>query len=413
MKRTILHCDLNNFYASVECAKNPKLQGKAVAVCGNTDDRHGIVLAKSQLAKQQNVKTGDTIIEAKRKSPDLIIVHTDFDSYYEYSEKVKKIYKRYTDLIEPFGMDECWLDVSGSEKLFGNGKNIADRLRYEVFKETGLTISVGVSFNKVFAKLGSDMKKPNATTVISQENFKEKIWNLPAREMLFVGRNTSANLQKNGIKTIGDIALSTPNFMRRLLGKNGYDLWLYANGLDTSPVSHVDSKVIPQSVSRGITCVDSLKSINEALRVIAELSMQVSKALHQEHLLAKGVQIAIRNDNLVVQQYSSNLIIPTQNFQMIIQESEKLIKNYNWNINIRSITVRTYNLISEDAFCQIPLGLNMSAYEKQENVDYMVLDMRKRMGKDIIFSGCRLLGTKIPAGKSEHSSLPPAGYNSN
>ena len=410
LNRTILHCDLNNFYASVECVKNPKLQGKAVAVCGNTDDRHGIVLAKSQLAKQRNIKTGDTIIEAKRKSPGLIVVHTDFDSYYEYSERVKKIYKRYTDLIEPFGMDECWLDVSGSKKLFGDGGNIADKIRCDVLKETGLTISVGVSFNKVFAKLGSDMKKPNATTIISKENFKDKIWCLPAREMLFVGRNTSLKLQKNGIKTIGDIALSSPQFMKKLLGKNGFDLWLYANGMDNSPVSHIDSKVIPQSVSRGITCIESLQSIDETVRVITELSMQVSKSLRQEHLIAKGIQIAIKNDNLTLQQYSSNLEIPTYNPQKLIKEAKKLILNYNWSVNIRALTVRAYNLISEQAFQQVPLGLDMEKYEKQEDIDDMILDIRKKMGKDTLFNCCRLLGTKIPAGKSEHSSLPPAGY---
>ena len=182
MKKIILHCDLNNFYASVECVKNPALYGKCVAVCGSEDDRHGIVLAKSQPAKVCGVKTGDTIIEARRKCGNLIVVRPDFDAYYDYSEKVKNIYSRYTDLIEPFGMDECWLDVSGSVNLFGDGFAIAEEIRKSVCKETGLTISVGVSFNKVFAKLGSDMKKPDATTIISKENYKDKVWCLNANE---------------------------------------------------------------------------------------------------------------------------------------------------------------------------------------------------------------------------------------
>ena len=249
LDRIILHCDLNNFYASVECVKNPKLQGKPVAVCGNYDDRHGIVLAKSQIAKESGIKTGDTIAEAKKKNPKLVVVNTDFDAYYQYSQIVKKIYSRYTDLIEPFGMDECWLDVTGSTTLFGDGVHIANRIREEIKSETGLTISVGVSFNKIFAKLGSDMKKPDATTIISRDNFKEKIWGLSVSELLFVGRHTTKTLEKYGIYTIGDMAVANPSFLKKILGKNGIDLWIYANEQDLSPVSHIDSKTIMKNLT--------------------------------------------------------------------------------------------------------------------------------------------------------------------
>ncbi len=410
MDRIILHCDLNNFYASVECVKNPLLFGKPVAVCGNIEDRHGIVLAKSQSAKMCGVKTGDTISEAKRKCKNIIFVLTDFDAYYEYSQKVKDIYKRYSDLIEPFGMDECWLDVTNSKRIFGDGEIIADIIRKTVKRETGLTISVGVSFNKVFAKLGSDMKKPDAITVISKENFKEKIWNLPARELLFVGRRTSKTLEKFGIETIGDIANSHPSLMKKILGKNGFDLWLYANGADTSPVSHINDKIIPQSVSRGITCIESLRSVAEGERVVAELSAQVSKALRREELLCLGVQIAVKNENLTVHQYSASLPFPTRNSKEIFQTTRNLLEGHKWTTNIRSLTVRTYNLVSENNIQQLTVDYDIVSHEKQEKVEEALNDIKYKYGVDSVFNSCRLLGTKIPGGKSEYCTLPPATF---
>lgn len=411
MARIILHCDLNNFYASVECVKNPQLKGKCVAVCGSEDDRHGIVLAKSQPAKILGVKTGDTIIEARRKCGNLIIVRPNFDAYCDYSDKVKSIYARYTDLIEPFGMDECWLDISGSESVFGNGFEIAEEIRNSVREETGLTISVGVSFNKVFAKLGSDMKKPDATTVISKDNYKDKVWYLNANEMIFVGRRTYKTLQKYGIITIGDIARTQPDFLRKILGKNGFDLWAYANGLDFSPVSHIDSKPIPQSISRGITCMESLLSVYEAQRVIAELSAKVSKNLRRERLLATGVQLAIKDDTLTVQQYSDNLEFPTHNAKEIYELAEKLLcEKHIWRRNVRAITVRTYNLVKEENCQQIHINFDIDSHEKVCTVDDTLNGIRKKIGNDKIFNGCRLYGTKMPTGKSDYSALPPASF---
>lgn len=411
MNRVILHCDLNNFYASVECVKNPFLQGKAVAVCGNEDDRHGIILAKSQKAKSFGVETGDTVIEAKRKCRDLIVVKTDFEAYHKFSERVKEIYKRYTDLIESFGMDECWLDISGSTKLFGNGEKIADEIRNKIKEETGLTISVGVSFNKIFAKLGSDMKKPDATTVISKENFREKIWSLPASDLFYVGRKTSKALQRYGIYTIGDIALSDVSFMKQVLGKSGVDLWIYANGMDKSPVSHINSKSTVQSVSRGITCTESLVTAEEAKRVILELSTSVSKGLRQEHLLANGVQIAIKNDGLSVSRYSSSLQMPTHNAKEIYTLAAELLEKHKWENNVRSVSVRTFNLIDEKNLQQITTDIDMKKCKKSEDIDDALVNIRKQFGKNTVFNSSRLLGTKIPADKSEYSSLPPASVN--
>ena len=217
--RTILHCDLNSFYASVEIYLNPNLRGLPVAVCGSKEDRHGIVLAKTDEAKKYGVKTAETIWEAQRKCPQLIIIPPHHDEYVNFSHRVRKIYEEYTDLVEPFGIDECWLDVTGSERLFGNGEKIAHIIKERVKNEIGVTISVGVSFNKVFAKLGSDMKKPDAVTVIPYSEYKNIIYPLAVGEMLGVGPNTGKVLKNYCIETIGELSAADRNFLIKKLGK--------------------------------------------------------------------------------------------------------------------------------------------------------------------------------------------------
>ena len=237
MDRVILHSDLNNFYASVECLYNPELQGKPVAVCGSQSSRHGIVLAKNYVAKAMGIKTGEVIWQAKQKCPGLIVVPPNFSLYLKFSRLATEIYRDYTDLIEPFGIDESWLDISSSAGLFGSGEKIAHEIRNRIKEEMGVTVSIGVSFNKVFAKLGSDLKKPDAVTIINQANFRQKIWPLPAKELLYVGRATSKKLDRVGISTIGAIAAAPREFLVNLLGKWGEALWVFANGYDVSIVS--------------------------------------------------------------------------------------------------------------------------------------------------------------------------------
>ena len=221
MLRSILHCDMNNFYASVECMLDPALKKYPIAVCGSVEERHGIVLAKNYKAKAFDVKTGDAVWQAKQKCKDLVVVPPHYEEYIKYSKLARSVYERYTDQVEPYGMDECWLDISGTESLFGSPEKVANEIRETMKFELGLTISVGVSFNKIFAKLGSDMKKPDAVTVIPKDTFREKIWGLPAADLLGVGRATQRVLDSYCIRTIGDLANINPEFLRRRLGKNG------------------------------------------------------------------------------------------------------------------------------------------------------------------------------------------------
>ena len=276
---TILHSDMNCFYASVEMMLNPGLRNKAVAVCGATEDRHGIVLAKSERAKKAGVKTGMVNWEAKRLCPDLILVPPQYDQYLKYSKLAHEIYYRYTDLVEPFGMDECWLDVSCSTRLYGSGEKIAQNIRKAIKEELGLTVSIGVSYNKIFAKLGSDMKKPDAITVIKEADVESKVWTLPVSELLYVGRATTKKLEKYGIHTIGQLSTVNPQLLKSWFGVNGLNLWHYANGTDSSRVMQKDFVSPIKTIGHGITCTADLENNSEVWRVMLELCQDLGHKL--------------------------------------------------------------------------------------------------------------------------------------
>ena len=295
MLRSILHCDMNNFYASVECMLDPALKKYPIAVCGSVEERHGIVLAKNYKAKAFDVKTGDAVWQAKQKCKDLVVVPPHYEEYIKYSKLARSVYERYTDQVEPYGMDECWLDISGTESLFGSPEKVANEIRETMKFELGLTISVGVSFNKIFAKLGSDMKKPDAVTVIPKDTFKEKIWGLPAADLLGVGRATQRVLDSYCIRTIGDLANNDPEFLRRRLGKNGVVLWNYANGNDLSLVAKKDFVSPIKSVGHGITTVADLEKPEQVWPVFLELTQDIGHKLRVHGLSAEGVAIHIRD----------------------------------------------------------------------------------------------------------------------
>lgn len=296
--RCILHSDANCFYASVEMLLNPELRGKAVAVCGSTEERHGIVLAKSELAKKAGVKTGQANWEARQACPGLIVVPPHYDQYCKFSRLLRNIYLRYTNLVEPYGMDECWLDVTGSTQLYGSGEQIAEEIRQTVKDELGITVSIGVSFNKIFAKLGSDMKKPDAVTVLDDSNWRERIWPIPVSELLYVGRSTTRKLMERSVYTIGDLAKTDPAYLTSWFGKNGMGLWIFANGEDGSRVMPDGYEAPIKSVGHGITCSCDLHKNEEVWKVMLELTQDIGHRLREYHLCAKGVKLYIRENEL-------------------------------------------------------------------------------------------------------------------
>ena len=384
-ERVILHCDLNNFFASVSLLFNPTLRSVPVAVCGDKEQRHGIVLAKNEAAKRCGVKTAEAIFEAKAKCPELVILPPMMDKYKEYSEKAHRIYEKYTDMIEPFGIDECWLDVTGSRLLFGSGEEIADKIRREIKQKLGITVSVGVSFNKVFAKLGSDMKKPDGITVISRENFREKIWRLPISDLLFVGRKTTDRLRSCGICTIGDAALCSDEMLERLLGKNGLELKRYALGEDNSPVSRQHEKATPKSIGRSVTRQQDFKTPDEIWGMFLSLAREISDSLREQGLYAGGVQVHIRNAALSVKEFSRSYPDSVNGAKIIAERGMELLnEHFGFTEPLRSVGLRAINLRGYQTAIQEDIFGDSEKRETEEKIESSIYELRKKFGSTSI-----------------------------
>ncbi len=384
-ERVILHCDLNNFFASVSLLFNPTLRSVPVAVCGDKEQRHGIVLAKNEAAKRCGVKTAEAIFEAKAKCPELVILPPMMDKYKEYSEKAHRIYEEYTDMIAPFGIDECWLDVTGSRLLFGSGEEIADKIRREIKQKLGITVSVGVSFNKVFAKLGSDMKKPDGITVISRENFREKIWRLPISDLLFVGRKTTDRLRSCGICTIGDAALCSDEMLERLLGKNGLELKRYALGEDNSPVSRQHEKATPKSIGRSVTRQQDFKTPDEIWGMFLSLAREISDSLREQGLYAGGVQVHIRNAALSVKEFSRSYPDSVNGAKIIAERGMELLnEHFGFTEPLRSVGLRAINLRGYQTAIQEDIFGDSEKRETEEKIESSIYELRKKFGSTSI-----------------------------
>ena len=404
--RAILHSDANCFYASVETVLNPEFRGKAIAVCGSPEERHGIVLAKSEKAKRAGVKTGMANWQAKQCCRDLIIVPPQYDYYLKFSKLLHGIYRRYTDQVEPFGMDECWLDVTYSP---GDPMEIAEEIRQAVKDELGLTVSIGVSFNKVFAKMGSDYKKPDAITQISKEHFKEIVWPLPCSDLLYCGNATTAKLGSMGVRTIGGIASLPVEVMQRKFGKNGVALWKYANGLDDSRVAHQDYTAPAKSVGHGITCVADLENMDEARKVIFALSLDIGYKLRYMNLRATGVQLYVRDSELSFCSWQKRLEMATQDEGTIALAAYSLLEEkYSWRNPIRSITVTAIQLDSSQNPTQLSMLLDYERLVRREKLNESIDTIRDRYGKYAVIPALVLDEKKMPVGNDREIIMP--GY---
>ena len=389
--RTILHCDLNNYFASVESIKHPEYQNIPMIVGGETEQRHGIVLAKNGLAKKYGIQTGESIYQAQVKCPDLVIAEPHYDEYLYYSKIVRQIYAGVTDQIESMGIDECWLDVTASRDLFGSGREIAEKLRRSVKAETGLTISVGVSFNKVFAKLGSDMKKPDAVTEIPYDTFREIVWPLPAFEMLGVGMKTYKKIYYRGCRTIGDIANMRIELLHSWLGKTGDMLWAYANGLENSRVMWQTESEPIKSIGHGTTTRADLENETEVACVIRDLSEEIGQKLRLNHLKASGVAVQIRENDMTVREYQSKMRYSTQLAKEIAGEAVAVFRRKHlWHRPIRSVSVRAIYIRSENADEQMDMLYDYAAEKRLLELERTVDSIRDRFGGRSITSGSTL-----------------------
>ena len=390
MERVILHCDLNAFYASVELLAYPELREQPVAVCGDPESRHGIILAKNEAAKRFGVKTAETIWQARQKCPELVLLPPHREQYRQYSRRMNEIYGQYTDLVEPFGIDESWLDITGSMHLFGgDARAIADGIRRRISGELGLTLSVGVSFNKVFAKLGSDYRKPDATTVIAPEGWQAIVWPLPLRSLLYAGPAAQRALGQYGIRTIGELAAAEPGLPERLLGKLGRQLWNFANGRDGSPVRPQHEKEPVKSVGNSFTFRENLTTREQVVQGMSLLCDSVASRLRQQGLYCSAVQVGLRDPafrNLSRQKHLSG---STHSMRELLRAAMELADSV-WKppSPLRLLSVTALALTDrEETYVQESLFAPQQSEEKQARLEEAVDAIRKKYGGKAIVYG--------------------------
>ncbi|MBQ3108266.1 MAG: DNA polymerase IV [Clostridia bacterium] len=390
MERVILHCDCNSYYASVESIGRPELREKPMAVCGDPENRHGVILAKNEPAKKLGIKTAESVYQALKKCPDLILLPPHHDLYHEYCKKINAIYAEYTDQVEAFSVDESWLDVTGSLHLFGSGEEIANTLRRRVWEEIGITISVGVSFNKAFAKMGSDYKKPDATTVITKENFRDILWPLPAGDLLFIGAVAADTLAKSGIRTIGDIARAGKETLVSLLGKAGEQAWVYASGLDESRVLKIGEEEPIKSIGNGMTFRRDLKTAEDIHIGLTLLCDQVGTRLRKQGLYGTTLQVQIKDPEFKVISRQRKLENPTNSTRELLALAEEIVTSA-WPKGkpIRLLSVTATNLTADGA-AQMSLLTDPEEREKRARLDKAMDAVRAKYGKHAVQFGAAL-----------------------
>ena len=380
--RSVLHIDMNACYASIECLYDPSIRNLPVAVGGDVEARHGIILAKNQIAKRFGVRTGEALWQAKQKCPELHIVPPHFDRYLRFSRMAREIYADYTDLVEPFGLDEVWCDVTGTQKLRERGMEaLANEIRERVKFELGITVSVGASWNKIFAKLGSDYKKPDAVTVFTPENYRDKVWPLPASDLLGVGRATERKLASRGIHTIGDIAAAPPSMLRGILGKWGLILHDFATGYDSSPVARAGDEAVIKSIGNSTTTPRDLCCDEDAGIVYWMLCESVAERMRESGFLCRGVQVHIRDNELASFERQLKLESPTCLASTLHEAAMRLLReNWDWHKPLRSIGVRATDLLPASMPVQCSIFEDSERQEKRERLERSVDDLRRRFG---------------------------------
>ena len=381
MARHILHVDQNCFYASVEMQRHPELRDKPLAVCGSQEERHGIVLTANYIAKPYGVKTGMAIWQARQRCPNLVILPPDMDEYIRFSRMAREIYEDYTDQIEPFGLDESWLDVTGSVGLFGDPMTIAREISSRIKFELGITASIGVSDNKITAKLGSDYKKPDAITRIEADNYKELAYPLPVEDLLYVGPATSRKLRAIGISTIGRLAECPVDVLVRRLGKMGAVLHTFANGRDVSPVQKSDHIPNIKSVGNSATTPRDLETEADVKLMLYLLAESVCARMRELVSRCTVVEIYVRDTELNSICRQRKLRAPSCSSQELAETGLDIFRrNYRWDRPIRSIGLRGAGLVEAQGTVQMSLYAEDQKRDKWERIDAAVDHLRQRYG---------------------------------
>ena len=396
MSRVILHSDVDGFYAAVECLYKPQIRSSPVAVCGDKELRHGIVLAKNQIAKYKGIKTGETIGDAKEKCPALITVPPRMDMYYKFSGWAREIYEEYADNIEAFGLDEEWIEITNLVRDEYDGRLVANEIRRKMKEQLGITCSIGISFNKVFSKLATDLRKGDASTIITRENYKDIVWKLPADNLLGVNRGTKKILNAIGMTTIGDIAKTPVELLVDIFGKIGLYLHKYANGDENSAVKHKSYVEPPKTVGRIETTYRDMKTIDDVRRVVYALSDSVASLLRQQNYMCQTVKIYIRDFELKSCDRQGKLNSPSFFANDIATKAMDIFhRQYHFTKPLRSIGVRACDLVSDDAAFQSSLFYDIEQYDRTETLEKTINDLRLMFGYDIIKRGVVMEDSKL------------------
>lgn len=412
MERRILHADFNGFYASVACLMDPALRGKPVAVAGDPAARHGIILAKNETAKRFGVKTGEAIWQARRKCPALVTVKPDFPAYQRFSRLGREIYAEYSDRVEAFGLDENWIDVTAITNDFTDARRIADEIRLRVREELGITVSIGVAPNKVFAKLGSDMKKPDAVTLITPQNYREKVWPLPASDLLYIGRATAEKLRRMGVDTIGELAAMPASLLRSHFGKVGLMLHDFANGRDSVPVERMDAQREAKSIGNGVTTPRDLTCEQDVYLTITMLCESVAARLRANGQRARTVHLSVRDAGLFSFTRQAKLEKPSNLTMELATLAMALFRaNYHWQTPVRSLSVGTSELIGPNTPAQLSLFSDEAARDRLARAEAAVDDIRRRFGYHSIGRAIFLTDTDIGGlNPREENTIHPSGW---
>lgn len=410
MERAILHADGNCFYASCEMKLNPALKNVPLVVGGDEEARHGIVLAKNDIAKKYKIVTGEALVVARQKCRDLVVVPAQYEVYQEHSQKLRDLYLQYTDQVEAFGLDECWLDVTHSQHLFGEGETIADTIRQRVKDELGITVSVGVSYNKIFAKLGSDMKKPDATTVITRENFSQRVWPLPVADLMYVGPATKEKLRKSHIRTIGQLARMNPDILHGLFGKWGYVLWVFANGEDPAAVAKFDARPVIKSIGNSSTTPHDLRTERDIKITLYLMAESVAARLREYGYTCRTVQISVRGNDLSWYQRQGPLPWPCQDSNELFKVAWDLYRQNKSRRPVRTLGVRACNL-ADDGTTQLSLLSDIAAIHRHEQAERAIDRIRAKHGHFSVQRGIMLTDPRLAAlNPKEDHVIHPVSY---
>lgn len=409
MDRIILHSDCNSFYASVECLHRPEIRDKPVAVGGDVEQRHGIILAKNEHAKKYGIKTGEALWQAQEKCPGLVIVPPRFALYHRFSKLCHKIYLDYTDRVEPFGLDECWLDITAKGT---DGVKIAHEIRERIKYELGITVSIGVSYNKIFAKLGSDYKKPDAVTEISRENYREIAWPLPAGDLLYVGPATQRKLQSYCKHTIGDLANTPERTLKGWFGKWGSVLYAFSNGYDNTPVAQYEDHQEIKSIGNSTTTPRDLVDIEDVKIILYVLGDSVARRLREQGCKGRTISISVRDNQLISFTRQHTLAHYTNITSEIAQAGiELFVQNYRWDQPIRSLGISISDLVSSDTPLQMDMFGSGQEQLRRERLDSAVDSLKKRFGTSAVQPAVLLTDPGLSGfdPKNDHT-IHPVGY---